>query len=578
MQWLLDHKSYFSTFSSCQDLGFSGRTIKACLAKNWLSEEISLPNPEAVALNSEQEQAKNSILTATTFQVFLLDGVTGSGKTEVYCAVINKIIASGKQALVLVPEIGLTKQTVERFVQRCGVQAVVIHSKITAQQKAARWQNISNGQAQLVIGTRSALFAPLRDLGIIIIDESHDASFKQQSTCCYSAKHTGIMLAKNLNIPIVLGTATPSLDSLHKTTIGSYKLLRLTQKQKIVAEPELNIIDSRGQAQESGIALKIKDKILTVLELGEQVLVFVNRRGYAPVLLCHACGYAESCSSCDTNMVFHNAPSELRCHICQKRQAAPERCCKCGAKSWLKLGLGTQKVEEVLTSWFPSRKITRLDSDSVKNTNEFNNAIKAINQSEAEIIIGTQMLAKGHDFNNIGLVVILDADTQLYNPDYKSQERLAQMLVQVAGRVGRRGKKGKIVLQTHSPSSNVFSVLKSGYGVWASNELAQRRRYELEPYIFSATFNIQAQKQASLDKIKSEFRQHVPLLDGVSVYGPVACFKPKRQGYWRDVVTIEAKNRSLINKQALMILNVSSKMQWGRYASLRFDVDPIFQD
>lgn len=576
LAWLKSRKDFLNTFASCQDAGFSAATINACDRRGWITSKTSQPKISKVELRPEQQSAVDTILNTQGFLVSVLDGVTGSGKTEVYCEVITKIIATGKQALVLVPEIGLTQQTVARFVARCGVPAIVMHSKISAQQKLARWQAAHAGKGQLVIGTRSSLFAPLQQLGIIIIDESHDPSFKQQNTCLYSAKHAAIMLAKFKNIPVVMGTATPTLESLYRCQQGAFKYIELKQKAFGFATAKTNILNLCGQQHENGIAMFVKTAISETISEQQQTLVFVNRRGYAPTLLCHACGTAQQCQSCDSNFVLHQQPYELRCHHCAKVAKVPERCTECGAKSWISPGFGTQKVAEQIQAWFPESNVIRIDRDNTKSNSQFDQALSVINSGSAEIIIGTQMLAKGHDFHNIGLVVILDCDSQLYNPDYMAIERLAQQLIQVAGRAGRRSDASKILVQTHNPKHPVFQVLNVGYQEWAQQELFTRKQYGLSPFVYTINIHVQAQKRASLDRIRTEFST-IKFEGQANIVGPIANIRPKRKGFWRDVIILTANNRAELHKQASLIRAYACQLGWDKLAQWRYDVDPIEQ-
>lgn len=577
LRWFLDNKHYVNTISSCKDAGYRLNTIKKCLKENWLIEQKNKVFKKSIILNKEQDAAKKTILANSGFQVFLLDGVTGSGKTEVYCEVINDVLAKKQQVLILVPEIGLTQQLVDRIVKRCGTPALVIHSQISASARNARWHAANSGECQLVIGTRSALFTPLNNLGLIIIDEGHDPSFKQQNICCYSARHVAIMLAKSFHIPVILGSATPSIESLHNCNIGLYKRLRLTQNNFMTQQPSIEIYDLCGKATEQGVAKALKQNIAEVLKQKEQVLVFVNRRGYAPAVICHNCAYCNKCESCDTNFVFHSFNNQLICHYCSKTRSVPERCLECGAKSWVHTGIGTQRVENLLKSWFPDKSILRIDRDIVKTNFQFSEALMSINTNSVDIIIGTQMLAKGHDFSNIGLVAILDVDSGLFNPDFRSFERLAQLMVQVAGRSGRRSKPGRIWLQTHQKQHTLFSVLYNGYESWANLELCLRKKHSLEPFMYSIHIHIQSHKIQVLDKIKQDFAGSIKILPEVSVVGPIANLKPKRKGYWRFMILIESKKRSLLNKQASIIRDASYLKGWQSHAKWSFDVDPISQ-
>lgn len=574
IEWLIAKQNLLITWGSCQDAGFKSSTIKACIERKWLAISKNKQQLQPVDLRAEQQVAVNQIQKNSGFAVFVLAGVTGSGKTEVYCKVISDVIASGKQALVLVPEIGLTQQTVSRFVARCGVPALVIHSKITAQQKIARWQAVFSNNCSLVIGTRSSLFAPMNNLGVIVIDESHDQSFKQQNTCLYSAKHTAIMLAKLIDIPIVLGSATPSLESLHRCNQQVFHYLELKEKAFATTKPDFTILNMCGQKHTSGISIIVKQTIEQVIKKQQQVLIFVNRRGYAPVMLCHTCGEGIQCHSCDSNFVLHQAPKHLRCHHCSKTAQLPERCSNCGAKSWLTPGLGTQKVTEQLATWFPKANIIRVDRDNTKSQQEFNQALFDIDSGAVDIIVGTQMLAKGHDFKNIGLVVVLDCDAQLYNPDYMAVERLAQLLVQVAGRAGRRADDSKILIQSHQPQHPVFKVINDGYFAWAKQEMHTRQKYNLAPFSFHLNIHIQAQKAISLDKIRQEF-SNVARYSGVVLVGPIANLQPKRKGFWRDVVMLTAGKRELLLHQVKIIQAAAEYMGWNKLAQFRYDIDPI---
>lgn len=572
------------TVSSCRAAGFSKATVQACVRKGWLERSEAtrtapLQVTEPVALTEAQQHAVEGILAqADRFSQHVLEGVTGSGKTEVYCAAIQAILQQGKQALVLVPEIGLTPQTVARFVARCGVKAVLVHSKLSAQQKLDAWWLAKKGLARLVIGTRSALFSPLAALGMIVVDESHDASFKQQSGCCYSARDVAMKWAQLNNIPIVVGTATPTLETLRRVQSQAYHHHVLSAQAVTQRKMTVKMVDMRGQRLEEGVVSRLKPEIQACLDAGKQVLLFLNRRGYSPVLLCHHCGWSGHCERCDTHMVVHQQPEELRCHQCNHRQPKPPACPACGASSWLHVGLGTQRLESLMQRWFPAHRCLRIDRDVTQTAPQLHQALDAIHDGACDIIIGTQMVAKGHDFKRVAMVAILDCDSHLFHPDFRAVERLAQMLVQVSGRAGRHMAEATIWIQTHHPQHDVFSVLSAdGYHAWAQRELEKRAQCALPPYWYMATTHFHAhqpQKLQALPDILAPILQPIRALAGVSVVGPLPSLWPKRKGYWRYTLSLSGQSRALLHGAlqhlhgALQQTRALSGVHW------RIEVDP----
>ncbi|MBD3669152.1 MAG: primosomal protein N', partial [Gammaproteobacteria bacterium] len=385
------------------------------------------------------------------FEAFLLEGVNGSGKTEVYLQDSEQVLTDGRQALVLVPEIGLTPQLLNRFKRRFAVPIAVLHSGLSDQERLCAWLLAGSGEAGIVIGTRSAVFTPLAHPGIVIIDEEHDASFKQQEGFRYSARDLGIKRARDAQIPVVMGSATPSLESLANARSGRYHHLALHQRAGGAQAPRLRLLDVRSQPMEQGISQPLVEAMKQHLARDEQVLLFLNRRGYAPVLMCHDCGWISHCQRCDAHMTFYQGQRRLRCHHCGAEQPLQPACPSCGSIDLRDIGHGTEKIEQHLMSLFPDETVVRIDRDSTRRKGSLDRLLAQVDRGEARILLGTQMLAKGHHFPGVTLVGILDADQGLFSADFRASERMAQLIVQVAGRAGRAQKPGTVVIQTHHP-------------------------------------------------------------------------------------------------------------------------------
>ncbi len=435
-------------------------------------------------LTPEQALAVESICGSLGhYATWVLHGITGSGKTEVYLRAIEEVLRRGQRALVLVPEIGLTPQLVGRFRDRFDAPLAVLHSALTDQERLASWREAFGGEARIVIGTRSAVFAPVPQLGLIVVDEEHDASFKQhEGGFHYSARDVAVMRAQRAGIPIVLGSATPALETLHNVDIHRYERLSLPSRAVQSQPPRVSLVDLRAHPVHSGLSTPALQAIERHLAEAGQVLVFLNRRGYAPTLLCTACGWIAPCKDCDARLTVHRAAQRLRCHHCGADAALPERCPQCGflVKS---VGQGTERIEEALAQLFGANVLTRLDRDVVRQRGDIESALARIASGAARILVGTQMVTKGHDFPNMTLVVVLNADQGLFSTDFRAPERLAQTIVQVAGRAGRGAKPGEVLIQTEFPDHPLLrNLLAEGYDGFARTALAERAQAAWPPF------------------------------------------------------------------------------------------------
>ncbi|HMX54848.1 MAG TPA: primosomal protein N', partial [Plasticicumulans sp.] len=421
---------------------------------------------------------------AGRYRCLLLHGVTGSGKTEVYLRLIAAVLARGRQALVLVPEIALTPQLVERFRARLSGRIAVLHSGLAGAERLNAWLDARDGRADVVIGTRSAVFAPLARPGLIVVDEEHDASYKQHEGFRYSARDLAVVRAHAAGVPLVLGSATPSLESLANVAAGRYTRLALTHRAAAgAAAPRMELIDVRRAPLDEGLSAPLLARMRAQLDAGAQVLLFLNRRGWAPVLYCCDCGWLAECSRCDARYTVHRATRRLICHHCGTEHRLPARCPKCGGTTLTGLGLGTERIEQALERHFPGTGIARIDRDTTRRKGSLEAQLDAVRSGAARLLIGTQMLAKGHDFPDVGLVGIVDADQGLFGADFRSAERLAQLVVQVAGRAGRAGRPGTVAIQTHHPEHPLFMrLLRGDYAAIAAELLAERRAARLPPF------------------------------------------------------------------------------------------------
>ena len=456
-------------------------------------------------LNKQQSFALGRLLFQQGFGAFLLDGVTGSGKTEIYLQLIEETLNKGKQVLVLVPEIGLTPQTVQRFRSRFHVDIELLHSNLNDSQRLEVWQRARTGQSAVIIGTRSAIFTPFSQLGLIVIDEEHDASFKQQEGWRYHARDLAVVYAKQLNIPILMGSATPSLETLNNVNNGKYQHIVLSQRAGNASMVQSQLIDLKKQQVMHGLSSVLLKKMDEHLQKGNQVLLFLNRRGFAPALLCHECGWIATCSHCDKPLTYHQQQRAMRCHHCSAQKPIPRQCGDCGSTHLITTGLGTEQLEQTLKERFPQYGITRIDRDSTARKGKLESHLDDIKQGKSQILIGTQMLAKGHHFPNVTLVALINVDSSLFSVDFRAEERLAQLYVQVAGRAGRAEKQGEVILQTHYPEHPLLQrLLTDGYRAFADDALKMRHTMGLPPFSSQALFKAQSRKSQDAEQLLND--------------------------------------------------------------------------
>lgn len=504
-------------------------------------------------LNEEQAIAIATVNSQTDFGCFLLEGVTGSGKTEVYLNMIKPILDQGKQALVLVPEIGLTPQTINRFKRRFNVPVEVIHSGLNDSERLNAWLSARDKIAGIVIGTRSALFTPFADLGIIIVDEEHDASYKQQDSLRYHARDVAIMRAHKAQIPVVLGSATPAFETLHNAQIGKYSYLTLTSRAGVALPTTNKVLDVKGEYLESGLSASLIAEMQRHLKAGNQVMLFLNRRGFSPALMCHDCGWTAECKRCDAYYTYHQYSNEMRCHHCGSQQHIVHHCQGCGSANLVTVGVGTEQLEAQLGQLFPEYKTIRIDRDSTRRKGSLESALESIRKGEYQILIGTQMLAKGHHFPDVTLVALLDVDASLYSSDFRASERLAQLFTQVAGRAGRASKPGEVILQTHHPEHGLLqALLHKNYNHFAQTALAERKQAMLPPYTFMTLFRAEANDTRLVEEFLRQVRHTLeshPLFDQYCmVLGPTPAPLAKRAGKSRWQLILQTQTRSLMQK------------------------------
>lgn len=547
-------------------------------------EENALPhaNPTNTAptLNADQQHAINRVLEQQDkgFHAYVLDGVTGSGKTEVYLQIIEDIIKQGKQALVLVPEIGLTPQLFNRFLQRLSGRIAIMHSGLNDEERLQAWLHTQAGSADVIIGTRSAVFSPLLRPGVIIIDEEHDLSFKQQDGFRYSARDLAVKRARDLDIPIILGSATPSLETLNNALQHRYETLLLPVRAGNAKPPTISLLDVRSQKMEHGVSAQLLHKMKEHLERGSQVLLFLNRRGFAPVLMCHECGWHALCPRCDAHMTLHQSNNQLRCHHCGTEQYKPHACPKCKSDDLLQMGFGTERIEQALNELFPLYEVIRIDRDSTRRKGSMEKLLNEINNGKRQILIGTQMLAKGHHFPNVTLVGMLNADHGLYSSDFRASERMGQLILQVAGRAGREEKEGEVLIQTHHVDHPLFKpLLKHDYPRFAKALIEERQQTELPPFTHLALLRAEAVDQQSpmvfLEQARLLLEQ--ANISEIILMGPFPALMERRAGRYRAQLLIQANNRkqlqTLFSSSIAQIENdkTAKKVRWS------IDIDPM---
>ena len=587
---LLKEKKEIS-LKSAQAFGISAAVINGLVAKGYItrfSRELSpykkFENKKLLSsrkLNSEQRKAVNAINDAQKKNVtFLLDGITGSGKTEVYLQAIQEIVSQGKQALILIPEIGLAPQAEERFREYFGDRVMSFHSAKNDREKVDAWLGASRGLVDIIIGTRSSVFLPMKNLGIIVVDEEHDLSFKQMDKFRYSARDMALYRAKLEKVPVVLASATPSLETLKNAEEEKYKVLKLSKRATGASLPSFQAVDLRGKELYEGLSKELLEATQSELTQGNQVLIFLNRRGYAPSMICKVCGWISNCERCDALMTVHKNPLKLHCHHCEAQKPYPNKCQSCGSNDFLTYGFGTERIEEFLQNHFPEVKTLRIDSDSTRKKETLNEYFAEIREGKPMILLGTQLLAKGHHFPDVTLVGIIDADSGLFSADFRGSERVAQLMTQVSGRAGRDKKPGRVILQSYCPDHpQIEEIITGSYEKFAKKLLEERKSSKIPPFSFQAKIFAESPKSlVSRDFILNLVNQ--PKIDektrkNVRVIGPLPSIMEKKSGVYRWELSIFSNNRSNLHKyldvmqSRLYDPKLSKQVRWS------IDVDPL---
>ena len=529
-------------------------------------------------LNTEQQRAVDAVeARLEAFSPYVLEGVTSSGKTEVYLRVIEEVVAGGRQALVLIPEIGLTPQLLARFQARLSCRVEALHSGLSDGERLSAWTHARNGTADVLVGTRSAVFAPLARPGLFIVDEEHDLSFKQQDGFRYSARDLAVVRARDAGAPIVLGSATPSLEAIDNVRRGRYHHLVLPRRAGGASPPRIDVVDLRSRPFDNGLCDVLIEALEEVKARSEQALLFINRRGYAPRLLCHACGWVADCGRCDAHLVLHHADGRLRCHHCGAERALIAECPECGSNDVRRLGLGTERVAGALESRIEGLRVARMDRDATRRRGALEAVLDRVHAGDVDVVVGTQMLAKGHHFPNVTLVTILDADGGLFGIDFRATERMAQLLLQVAGRAGRGDRPGRVLLQTHHPNHPLLRTLVlDGYRKFCEDALDERRRARLPPF---ASFALVRAEALQRDAPQSFLRDAGACASThshpcVSVLGPAPPPMERRAGRYRAQLLVDAASRAALRRflpewiAELEALPSARKVRWS------VDVDP----
>ncbi|MBI1174228.1 MAG: primosomal protein N' [Sideroxydans sp.] len=533
---------------------------------------------DAHTLNAEQQQAVDAVAQSSGYGCFLLHGITGSGKTEIYMHLMHRVLQRGGQVLLLVPEINLTPQLESYFSSRFpDVELASLHSGLAEGVRAQNWLRAQSGQARIVLGTRLAVFAPLPQLKLIIVDEEHDASFKQQDGLRYSARDVAIFRANQRRLPIVLGSATPSLESYHNARSGRYRLLQLTGRAHAAARlPDVRCINTSHSILHHGISEQLLAAIQQRLQRGEQSLMFINRRGYAPVLMCTACGWLSGCARCAGKLVLHLQDRRLRCHHCGYQTRVPHACPDCGNADLQPVGIGTQRVEEVLQERFPEARILRVDRDSTRNKGTWNAMRQQIKDEVVDILVGTQMLAKGHDFPGLTLVGVLNPDGALYSSDFRASEKLYAQLAQVAGRAGRAEQPGEVLIQTAFPDHLLFRALREhDYAAYAQVLLDERQSAGFPPFVYQAMLRAEGKQEAEVYAFLQQAREAaVALALPVEVYGVVPAAMPRRANHTRAQILVQCDARRML-QQFLQAWCPQLEALPARKLRWSVDVDPL---
>ena len=566
--------------------GISSTVINAVAAKGWLIQEQRVAkrskgdwqlvsDNQPLSLNQQQAIAVTTINQQQQYAALLLQGITGSGKTEVYLQAMTPVLKRGEQVLVLVPEIGLTPQTLRRFQRRFDVPIVMLHSALSDSERLQAWLDSRTGNAAIIIGTRSAVFTPCKKLGLIIIDEEHDLSFKQQDGFRYHARDVATKRAQLLNIPVVMGTATPSLETLNNALTQRFHWLKLDQRAGGAELVKHQLLDLKGQKINAGMSEALQEQIETELQHGNQVLLFLNRRGYAPALMCHECGWIAQCQRCDAYYTVHKSLYQLHCHHCNSQRPISKQCHDCGSSHLMTHGVGTEQLETALKERFTDYPVLRIDRDSTRRKGELSKQLQAAADNRYPLLVGTQMLAKGHHFPNVTLVALLDVDGALYSADFRAAERLAQLFTQVAGRAGRASKAGKVVLQTHHPEHELIQdLLNNGYADFALTALAERQAGQLPPYGHMGLFRVESTNRQAVTQALEELVQQLPAVNGVQILGPMPALMERKAGRYRYQLVVHCQTRKLRYQMLEYLLPLISQLASWRKVRWSLDVDP----
>ncbi len=557
---------------------------KGLVAKVWRQYDPTT-SVAAVELNDEQQLASDRIhANLDRYYCALIDGITGSGKTEVYLDVARSVIKAGKQVLVLLPEIGLTPQLLARFRTALNCQVEVLHSGLNDTERMLAWHAAADGSAHVLIGTRSAVFTPMPKLGFIVIDEEHDGSLKQQDGFRYQARDLALVRARKANIPLVMGSATPSLESLYNAEKGLSETLYLRARAAGAVLPSMHLVDSKGGAVENGLSIQLLSRMQTVLERGEQVMVFINRRGYAPVLMCETCKNIADCDQCDAHMTVHSYSGRLRCHHCGDERAIPVSCSACDARELINVGLGTERIDEFLTEKFPQYKVLRIDRDSTRRKGELQKHLAEAASGASQILVGTQMLAKGHNFPNVTLVGIVDADRGLFGSDFRSVEQMGQLILQVAGRAGRAEKRGTVLVQSQNPEHALLqNLLTGGYSGFARCLLDERDSASLPPYVHIALLRAESTDKNGARQYLATVKQGmIAAITGadetikkeVMVFGPAHAPMERLAGRYRAQLLLISKHRNPLHKLLASLRPGLETLPESRRVKWSLDVDP----
>jgi len=537
--------------------------------------DIALNSDNKLTLSTEQAVVLSAIAqTNDSFSCHLIDGITGSGKTEVYLQAMETVLAANKQVLVLVPEIGLTPQTLNRFEQRFNVPICLHHSGLNNNERLQTWLEAQRGSSAIVIGTRSAIFTPLHQLGMIIIDEEHDGSFKQQDNFRYNARDMAILRARQLNIPIILGSATPSFESLYNALSGKYHYHQLLNRAGNSSTSKIQLINIAQHQMKHGLSDTLQSEIIKTIARGEQVLLFLNRRGYAPAINCQECHWIPECQRCNKPFTLHQSKQLLICHHCGNQHRVPAQCNQCGSVRIKPLGQGTEQLEQRISELFPETSCIRIDRDSTRKKGELAKLLQEVTEKKHQILLGTQMLAKGHHFPDVTLVAMLDIDGALFSFDFRAAEHMAQLLVQVAGRAGRESKPGKVLVQTAYPEHPLLQdLVNNGYKHFAEYALTERKQAYLPPFGFQALIRAEANYPSYPEKFLREIC--TVAYEGCELAGPLPAIMEKRGGKYRFHLIVQSKSRKDLHRAIYQMLQFIPNNEWQTKVRWSVDIDPI---